>query len=171
MPTSPSCWRSPIAPRTRTASPHSWSRKIPRDSAPGKKENKLGLRASDTSELIFEDCFVPAENLLGGEGNGFIDAMRVLDGGRISIAALSLGMAEGAYEAALKYSKERQQFGKPISEFQAIQWKLADMATEIEAAKLLTFRAGVDERCGHEDYAGIVHGQALRQRSGRQVRQ
>ena len=108
---------------------------------PGKKENKLGLRASDTSELIFEDCFVPAENLVGGEGNGFIDAMRVLDGGRISIAALSLGMAEGAYEAALKYSKQRKQFGKAISEFQAIQWKLADMATEIEAAKLLTMRA------------------------------
>src|SRR6202142_1636606 len=107
----------------------------------GKKENKLGLRASDTSELIFEDCFVPAENLLGGEGAGFIDAMRILDGGRISIAALSLGMAEGAYEAALKYSKERHQFGKAISEFQAIQWKLADMATEIEAARLLTFRA------------------------------
>jgi len=107
----------------------------------GKKENKLGLRASDTSELIFEDCFVSAENLLGGEGTGFIDAMRILDGGRISIAALSLGMAEGAYEAALKYSKERHQFGKAISEFQAIQWKLADMATEIEAARLLTFRA------------------------------
>jgi len=107
----------------------------------GKKENKLGLRASDTSELIFEDCFVPAENLLGGEGNGFIDAMRILDGGRISIAALSLGMAEGAYEAALKYSKERHQFGKAISEFQAIQWKLADMATEIEAARLLTMQA------------------------------
>jgi alkylation response protein AidB-like acyl-CoA dehydrogenase len=108
---------------------------------PGKKENKLGLRASDTSELIFEDCFIPADNLVGKEGGGFIDAMRVLDGGRISIAALSLGIAEGAYEAALKYSKQRQQFGKPISEFQAIQWKLADMATEIEAAKLLTFRA------------------------------
>jgi alkylation response protein AidB-like acyl-CoA dehydrogenase len=107
----------------------------------GKKENKLGLRASDTSELIFEDCFVPAENLLGGEGNGFIDAMRILDGGRISIAALSLGMAEGAYEAALKYSKQRHQFGKAISEFQAIQWKLADMATEIEAARLLTLQA------------------------------
>jgi alkylation response protein AidB-like acyl-CoA dehydrogenase len=107
----------------------------------GKKENKLGLRASDTSELIFEDCFVPSENLLGGEGNGFIDAMRVLDGGRISIAALGLGMAVGAYEAALKYSKQRYQFGKPISEFQAIQWKLADMATEIEAARLLTQRA------------------------------
>jgi alkylation response protein AidB-like acyl-CoA dehydrogenase len=114
----------------------------------GKKENKLGLRASDTSELIFEDCFVPAENLLGGEGNGFRDAMRILDGGRISIAALSLGMAEGAYESALKYSKQRQQFGKPISEFQAIQWKLADMATEIEAAKLLTFRAAAMKDAG-----------------------
>src|SRR5215472_16489980 len=107
----------------------------------GKKENKLGLRASDTSELIFEDCVIPAENLLGTEGQGFVDAMRVLDGGRISIAALSLGMAQGAYEAALNYSKERRQFGKPISEFQAIQWKLADMATEIEAARLLTMRA------------------------------
>ncbi len=108
---------------------------------PGKKENNLALRASDTAELIFEDCVIPVENLLGKEGDGFIDAMRVLDGGRISIAALSLGMAEGAYEAALKYSKQRKQFGKAISEFQAIQWKLADMATEIEAAKLLTFRA------------------------------
>ena len=115
---------------------------------PGKKENKLGLRASDTAELIFEDCFVPTENRLGGDGHGFIDAMRVLDGGRISIAALSLGMAEGAYEAALKYSKERQQFGKPISEFQAIQWKLADMATEIEAARLLTFRAAAMKDAG-----------------------
>jgi alkylation response protein AidB-like acyl-CoA dehydrogenase len=108
---------------------------------PGKKENKLGLRASDTSELIFEDCQIPAENLLGKEGDGFVDSMRVLDGGRISIAALSLGIAEGAYEAALKYSRQRKQFGKAIGEFQAIQWKLADMATEIEAAKLLTFRA------------------------------
>src|SRR5256712_4103504 len=108
---------------------------------PGKKENKLGLRASDTAELIFEDCVIPAGNLVGKEGDGFIDAMQVLDGGRISIAALSLGMAEGAYEAALKYSKQRKQFGKAISEFQAIQWKLADMATEIEAAKLLTLRA------------------------------
>src|ERR1700691_694956 len=108
---------------------------------PGKKENKLGLRASDTAELIFEDCAIPAGNLLGGEGQGFPDAMRVLDGGRISIASLSLGMAEGAYEAALKYSKQRQQFGKAISDFQAIQWKLADMATEIDAARLLTMRA------------------------------
>ena len=108
---------------------------------PGKKENKLGLRASDTAELIFEDCEIPLENLLGKEGDGFIDAMRILDGGRISIAALGLGMAQGAYEAALNYSKERRQFGKSISEFQAIQWKLADMATEIDAARLLTMRA------------------------------
>jgi alkylation response protein AidB-like acyl-CoA dehydrogenase len=115
---------------------------------PGKKENKLGLRASDTAELIFEDCVLPAENLLGKEGSGFIDAMRVLDGGRISIAALSLGMAEGAYEAALKYSKQRRQFGKAISEFQGIQWKLADMATEIEAAKLLTLRAAAMKDAG-----------------------
>ena len=109
---------------------------------PGKKENKLGLRASDTSELIFEDCWLPREALLGKEGDGFIAAMRVLDGGRISIAALGVGMAQGAYEAALKYSKQRHQFGKSISEFQAIQWKLADMATEIDAARLLTMRAG-----------------------------
>jgi alkylation response protein AidB-like acyl-CoA dehydrogenase len=107
----------------------------------GKKENKLGLRASDTAELIFEDCIIPHENLLGREGDGFIDAMQVLDGGRISIAALSLGMAQGAYEAALKYSRQRKQFGRAISDFQAIQWKLADMATEIEAARLLTLRA------------------------------
>jgi alkylation response protein AidB-like acyl-CoA dehydrogenase len=115
---------------------------------PGKKENKLGLRASDTAELIFEDCVIPVENLLGKEGDGFIDAMRVLDGGRISIAALSLGMAQGAYEAALKYSKQRKQFGKAISEFQAIQWKLADMATEIEAARLLTLRSAAMKDAG-----------------------
>src|SRR3954462_6594594 len=107
----------------------------------GKKENKLGLRASDTAELIFEDCHVPAENLVGKEGDGFVDSMRVLDGGRISIAALSLGIGQGAYEAALKYSKERKQFGKAIADFQAIQWKLADMATELDAARLLMMRA------------------------------
>ena len=107
----------------------------------GKKENKLGLRASDTAEMIFEDCEIPAENLIGKEGDGFIDAMRVLDGGRISIAALGLGMAQGAYESALNYSKERKQFGKAISEFQAIQWKLADMSVEIDAARLLTMRS------------------------------
>jgi len=117
---------------------------------PGKKENKLGLRASDTSELIFEDCFVPSDALLGKESDGFIDAMRVLDGGRISIAALGLGMAQGAYEAALKYSKQRSQFGKTISEFQAIQWKLADMATEIDAARLLTMRAASMKDAGRK---------------------
>ena len=115
---------------------------------PGKKENKLGLRASDTSELIFEECVIPAENLLGKEGDGFIDAMKVLDGGRISIAALSLGIAQGAYEAALKYSKQRKQFGKAIGEFQAIQWKLADMATEIDAARLLNQRAAAMKDAG-----------------------
>jgi alkylation response protein AidB-like acyl-CoA dehydrogenase len=114
----------------------------------GKKENKLGLRASETSELIFEDCWLPNGALLGKEGDGFIDAMRILDGGRISIAALGLGMAQGAYEAALKYSKQRKQFGKAISEFQAIQWKLADMATEIDAARLLTFRAAAMKDAG-----------------------
>ncbi len=110
---------------------------------PGKKENKMGLRASDTSELIFEDCEIPAENLLGVEGEGFVDSMRVLDGGRISIAALSLGIARGALDAATKYVKERRQFGKAIAEFQGIQWKLADMATELDAARLLTQRAAV----------------------------
>ena len=117
---------------------------------PGKKENKLGLRASDTSELIFEDCEIPGENLLGAEGEGFIDAMRVLDGGRISIAALSLGIARGALDAALKYVKERRQFGKAIAEFQGIQWKLADMATELDAARLLTQRAAVLKDAGRK---------------------
>ena len=105
------------------------------------KENKLGLRASDTSTVIFEDCRIPESNLLGGEGQGFRDSMRILDGGRISIGAMALGMAQGAYEAALNYSKERKQFGKPISHFQATQFKLADMATEIDAARLLIYRA------------------------------
>src|SRR6185437_5512101 len=107
----------------------------------GKKENKLGMRASDTSEMIFEDCQVPGDALLGGEGEGFVDALQVLDGGRISIAALGLGMAQGAFDAARRYAGERRQFGKAIGEFQAIQWKLADMATEIEAARLLTMSA------------------------------
>jgi alkylation response protein AidB-like acyl-CoA dehydrogenase len=108
---------------------------------PGKKENKLGMRASDTSEVIFTDCRVPAENLLGPEGEGFISSLKILDGGRISIAALALGMAQGALEAATKYAKQRKQFGQPISEFQAIQFKLADMATEVEAARLLVYQA------------------------------
>jgi alkylation response protein AidB-like acyl-CoA dehydrogenase len=108
----------------------------------GKKENKLGMRASETAEMIFSDCKVPRTQRLGEEGEGFIQAMKVLDGGRISIAALSLGIATGAYEAALAYSKERQQFNQPIAKFQGIAFKLADMATRIEAASLLTYRAG-----------------------------
>jgi alkylation response protein AidB-like acyl-CoA dehydrogenase len=107
----------------------------------GKKENKLGMRASDTSEVIFEDCRLPATALLGEEGQGFINTLQVLDAGRIGIAALSVGLAQGAYEAARKYAKERRQFGQPIAAFQAIQWKLADNATRIEAARLLTYRA------------------------------
>jgi alkylation response protein AidB-like acyl-CoA dehydrogenase len=109
--------------------------------SPSKKENKLGLRASETASVVFEDCFVPDGNLLGDEGQGFVNAMEVLDGGRISIAALGVGIAQGAYESAVRYSRERQQFGKPISEFQAIQFKLANMATQIDAARLLMYRA------------------------------
>jgi alkylation response protein AidB-like acyl-CoA dehydrogenase len=109
--------------------------------APSKKENKLGLRASETASVVFEDCHVPDENRLGEEGQGFIQAMQILDGGRISIAALAVGIAQGAYESAIRYAKEREQFGKPIAEFQAIQFKLADMATQLEAARLLMYRA------------------------------
>lgn len=109
--------------------------------AAGKKENKLGMRASETTEMVFDNCRVPKENLLGNVGEGFKQAMKVLDGGRISIAALALGIAKGAFEAALAYSKERQQFGQPISSFQGISFKLADMATEIEAAELLIRQA------------------------------
>ena len=109
--------------------------------SPSKKENKLGLRASETASVVFEDCYVPDENRLGTEGEGFINAMQILDGGRISIAALAVGIAQGAYESALRYAQERQQFGKPISEFQAIQFKLANMATQIDAARLLMYRA------------------------------
>jgi alkylation response protein AidB-like acyl-CoA dehydrogenase len=107
----------------------------------GKKENKLGMRASETTEMIFEDCRVHKSNILGNLGEGFKQSMKVLDGGRISIASLSLGIAKGSYEAALKYSKERHQFGQPIANFQAISFKLADMATKIEAAELLTLQA------------------------------
>ena len=107
----------------------------------GKKENKLGMRASETAELIFDECRIPKENIIGNEGDGFIQAMKLLDGGRISIAALSLGIAKGAYEASLKYSKERIQFGKPISHHQAIAFKLADMAIKIDSAELLLYQA------------------------------
>jgi alkylation response protein AidB-like acyl-CoA dehydrogenase len=107
----------------------------------GRKENKLGMRASETTELIFDNCRVHKNQVMGKVGDGFVQAMKVLDGGRISIASLGLGIAKGAFDASVKYSKEREQFGKPISQFQAIAFKLADMATEIEAAELLTFKA------------------------------
>jgi alkylation response protein AidB-like acyl-CoA dehydrogenase len=120
----------------------------------GKKENKLGMRASDTSEVVFENCRVARSQLLGGEGQGFINTLQVLDAGRIGIAALSVGLAQGAYEAAHDYALQRRQFGQPIAAFQAIQWKLADAATRIEAARLLTYRAayleGEDQRTTRE---------------------
>ncbi|MCO6500179.1 MAG: acyl-CoA dehydrogenase family protein [Vicingus serpentipes] len=120
----------------------------------GKKEDKLGMRASETAELIFADCKVHKDNMLGEVGEGFIQAMKVLDGGRISIASLGLGIAKGAYEAALKYSKEREQFNKPISSFQAIAFKLADMATEIDAAELLIYEAA-DLKDRHQDVTKV----------------
>ena len=116
--------------------------------APAKKENKLGMRASETASVVFEDCYVADEQQLGNEGEGFLQAMQILDGGRISIAALSVGIAQGAFEAAVRYAKERRQFGKPISDFQAIQFKLADMATQIEAARLLTLQAAALKDAG-----------------------
>jgi alkylation response protein AidB-like acyl-CoA dehydrogenase len=107
----------------------------------GKKEDKLGMRASDTSEVIFTDCRVPADAVVGVEGEGFVNTLQILDAGRIGIAALAVGLAQGAYEAATAYARQRRQFGQPIAHFQAIRWKLADMWTEIEAARLLTYRA------------------------------
>jgi alkylation response protein AidB-like acyl-CoA dehydrogenase len=135
-----------MAVTDRGASQHGISAFILEKGVPGfrvgKKENKLGMRASATGEVVFTDCRVPESQLLGKRGEGFIDSLRILDGGRISIAALAVGTAQGAYEAALKYSKQRKQFGRFISEFQTIQNKLADMATEIDAARLLTYRSG-----------------------------
>src|SRR3989304_8114472 len=131
----------------------------------GKKENKLGMRASDTTQLIFDNCEVPAENLLGNEGEGFIQALKILEGGRISIAALSVGLAQGCLNACVKYSKERKQFGKSLSEFQAIQFKLSQMTINIEAARLLTFKAAVMKDQGKPNtkeaamaklYAGVI---------------
>ena len=124
----------------------------------GRKENKLGMRASETSEMIFEDCRIPAENLIGEVGDGFIQAMKVLDGGRISIAALSCGIAEGAMDAAIAYSREREQFGKAISQFQGISFKLAEMATSVEASKLLTYQAAEIKNTGKGDvnHAGAM---------------
>ena len=131
---------SPRAARSKGVSAFIVEKNTPGFS-PGKKEDKLGMRASDTSETIFEQCRVPADHLLGKEGHGFVDTMLVLDAGRIGIAALAVGLAQGAYEAALKYARERHAFGRPLGAFQAIQWKLADNATRIEAARLLTYRA------------------------------
>jgi hypothetical protein len=134
-----------MAVTDRAAAQHGISAFIIEKNTPGfrlgRKENKLGLRASDTGEVIFENCRLPASQLLGAAGEGFVDSLKVLDGGRVSIAALSIGMAQGAYDAALKYSKLRRQFGRPISEFQAIQHKLVDMAMDIDAARLLNYRA------------------------------
>jgi alkylation response protein AidB-like acyl-CoA dehydrogenase len=134
-----------MAVTDRTASQHGISAFIIEAGTPGfrvgRKENKLGMRCSSTGEVLFEDCRLPDSQLLGRRGEGFIDSLRILDGGRISIAALSVGTAQGACDAALKYSKVRKQFARPISEFQAIQFKLADMATGIEAARLMTLRA------------------------------
>lgn len=114
----------------------------------GKKENKLGMRASETAEMVFEDCRIPGENLIGKQGDGFVQALKVLDGGRISIAALSLGIAHGALDAAITYAKERQQFGRPIAQFQGISFKLADMAVGIETAEWLTLQAAVKKQAG-----------------------
>jgi alkylation response protein AidB-like acyl-CoA dehydrogenase len=134
-----------MAVTDRTAARHGISAFLLEKGTPGfragKKENKLGLRASATGEVIFSGCRLPQSQLLGKPGEGFVDSLRILDGGRVSISALSIGMAQGAYDAALKYSKARKQFGRPISEFQAIQYKLVDMATKIDASRLLTYRA------------------------------
>src|SRR5450755_393553 len=141
-----------MAVTDRSASQHGISSFILEKGLPGfrvgKKENKLGMRASATGEVLFTDCRLPETQLLGKPGEGFVDSLRILDGGRISIAALSVGLAQGAFDAALRYSKQRKQFGRFISEFQAIQHKLADMATSIEAARLLTYHAGALKDAG-----------------------
>ncbi len=142
-----------MAVTDRSASAHGISAFILEKGTPGftvgKKENKMGMRASATGDVIFSDCRLPASQLCGKAGDGFVDSLRILDGGRISIAALSVGIAQGAFDAALKYSKQRKQFGRFISEFQAIQHKLADMATSIEAARWLTYCAGARKDAGH----------------------
>jgi alkylation response protein AidB-like acyl-CoA dehydrogenase len=144
------------APRSKSVSAFIVEKGTPGFSA-GKKEDKLGMRASETSEVIFENCRIPADRLLGREGHGFIDAMQVLDAGRIGIAALAVGLAQGAYEAAVGYARERKAFGKPIGSFQAIQWKLADNATRIEAARLLTYRAAyLKDRAGRTTFESAM---------------
>ncbi len=160
-----------MAVTDRAASQHGISAFILDKGTPGfrlgRKENKLGMRASPTGEVIFENCRLPDAQLLGRAGEGFVDSLKVLDGGRISIAALAVGTAQGAYEIALRYSQQRRQFGRPISEFQAIQFKLADMAAEIDAARLLTLRAACDERPGPARDQGVRDRQAVRLRGGR----
>ena len=150
-----------MAVTDRSASHHGISAFVPKKRTPGfragKKENKLGLRAWATGEVIFTDCRVPAANLPGKQGEGFVDSLRILDGGRISIAALSIGMAQGACDAALKYAKLRKQFGRPISEFQAIQHKLVDIATKIDASRLLTYRAATMLDAGYR----VTRGSAM----------
>ena len=150
-----------MAVTDRSASHHGLSAFVPEKRTPGfragKKENKLGLRAWATGEVIFTDCRVPAANLPGKQGEGFVDSLRILDGGRISIAALSIGMAQGACDAALKYAKLRKQFGRPISEFQAIQHKLVDIATKIDASRLLTYRAATMLDAGYR----VTRGSAM----------
>ncbi len=150
-----------MAVTDRSASHHGISAFVPEKRTPGfragKKENKLGLRAWATGEVIFTDCRVPAANLPGKQGEGFVDSLRILDGGRISIAALSIGMAQGACDAALKYAKLRKQFGRPISEFQAIQHKLVDIATKIDASRLLTYRAATMLDAGYR----VTRGSAM----------
>jgi alkylation response protein AidB-like acyl-CoA dehydrogenase len=141
-----------LAITDRAAGSHGISAFIVERGTPGfsvaRKENKVGMRASDTAALVFDDCVLPNSNLIGEPGQGFIQAMKVLDGGRVSIAALAVGIAQGAFEAALKYARERTQFGRSIAEFQAIQFKLADMATQIDAARLLTYRAAAMKNAG-----------------------
>ncbi|NDJ12449.1 MAG: acyl-CoA dehydrogenase [Acidobacteriia bacterium] len=150
-----------MAVTDRSASHHGISAFVPEKRTPGfragKKENKLGMRAWARGEVIFTDCRVPAANLPGKQGEGFVDSLRILDGGRISIAALSIGMAQGAYDAALKYAKLRKQFGRPISEFQAIQHKLVDIATKIDASRLLTYRAATMLDAGYR----VTRGSAM----------
>ena len=153
-----------MAVTDRSASQHGISAFILEKGTPGfrvgKKENKLGMRASATGEVLFTDCRLPQTQLLGKQGEGFVDSLRILDGGRISIAAFSVGLAQGAFEAALRYSKQRKQFGRFISEFQAIQHKLADMATSIEAARWLTYCAGARKDAGKRS-AGIGDGEIV----------
>ena len=138
--------------------------------SPGKKEDKLGMRASDTSEVLFDNCRIPADRLVGEEGQGFVNTMQVLDAGRIGIAALAVGLAQGAYEAALSYARERKAFGKTIASFQAIQWKLADAATQDRGGAAAHLPGGLPQGARRPDHARVVDGEVVRQRNRRQGR-